>query len=70
MTSNYRNSPQRIVRICPQVNYRDPNTTYHFTALPRAMNGKARLTIDWGEQTGPNVSLVDDEQPHSVEVRI
>ncbi|NMM39135.1 MAG: hypothetical protein HHJ09_16845 [Glaciimonas sp.] len=53
-----------------EVIYRYRKTTYHITVLPHATTDKARLTIDGVERPGSIIALVDDQQPHSVEVMV
>ena len=53
-----------------EVIYRYRKTAYQITVLPHTTEGKARLTIDGVERPGPAIPLVDDRQPHSVEIRI
>ena len=53
-----------------EVIYRYRKTAYHITVLPHTTEGKARVTIDGVERPGPAIPLVDDRQPHSVEIRI
>jgi cellobiose phosphorylase len=52
------------------VHYRYGETVYHIAILPTAAgDGEPRVTVDGIEQDGSAISLVDDRQEHSVEVR-
>jgi cellobiose phosphorylase len=54
-----------------KVHYRYRETLYHITFLQtRAGNGEKIVTVDGVEQHEKAITLVDDHQEHSVEVRI
>ena len=53
-----------------EVIYRYRQTAYHITVLPHAAHGKASLTIDGIVRPGSAIPLVDDGQPHAVEIRL
>jgi cellobiose phosphorylase len=53
------------------LHYRYRDTVYHITVLQiRAGNGATSVTVNGVEQPDKAISLVDDRQEHSVEVRI
>ena len=52
------------------MHYRYRETISHITVLQRRDNSGASVTVDGVEQSGKTISLVDDRQKHTVEVRI
>jgi cyclic beta-1,2-glucan synthetase len=53
-----------------KVHYRYGETVYHITVLQPSGGGAASVIVDGVEQPDAVISLVDDHQEHSVEVRI
>jgi cellobiose phosphorylase len=53
-----------------KVHYRYRETVYHITVLQPRDGSVASVTVDGVEQADTAISLVDDHQEHSVEVRI
>jgi cellobiose phosphorylase len=53
-----------------KVHYRYRETNYHITVLQTRDKNGAGVTVDGVEQSGKTISLVDDRQEHTVEVRI
>ncbi len=54
-----------------KVHYRYRETIYHITVLQtRAGTGDTSVAVDGVEQLDKAITLVDDHQEHSVEVRI
>jgi cellobiose phosphorylase len=52
-----------------KVHYRYRETVYHITVLQPGDGGVASMTVDGVEQPDTAISLVDDHQEHSVEVK-
>jgi cellobiose phosphorylase len=52
-----------------KVHYRYRKTVYHITVLQPGDGGVASMTVDGVEQPDTAISLVDDHQEHSVEVK-
>ena len=52
------------------MHYRYRETVYHITVLQPSDGNVASVTVDGVEQPDTAISLVDDHQEHSVEVRI
>jgi cellobiose phosphorylase len=53
-----------------RIHYRYRETVYHITVLQTRDSSVARLLVDGVEQTDNAITLLDDRQEHSVEVRI
>jgi cellobiose phosphorylase len=53
-----------------KVHYRYRETVYHINVLQMLGEGGIRLTLDGVGQDGGVIPLVDDQQEHSVDVRI
>jgi cellobiose phosphorylase len=53
-----------------KVHYRYRETVYHITVLQPGDGSAASVTVDGVEQPDTAISLVDDRQEHTVEVRI
>ena len=53
-----------------KVHYRYRETVYHITVLQTRDGSMASVTVDGVAQSDVAISLVDDRQEHSVEVRI
>jgi len=53
-----------------KVHYRYRETVYHITVLQSSAGSVASVTLDGAAQPDLEISLVDDHQEHSVEVRI
>jgi cellobiose phosphorylase len=52
------------------VHYRYRETIYHITVRQTRDNSAASVIVDGLEQSSKTISLVDDRQEHTVEVRI
>jgi cyclic beta-1,2-glucan synthetase len=53
-----------------KVHYRYRETIYHITVLQRRDNSGVSVTVDGVVQSGETISLIDDRQDHTVEVKI
>ena len=58
-----------------QIHYRYRETTYNITVVQDyrrevAVPGEMRVTVNGVEQSGSVITLIDDRQPHTVEVSV